>query len=251
MKKWFILVVVFVFSFPLFSQNLNDYKYAMIPSTFSFLKEKDQYKLNTVTKLFMEKYGFESYLDTDILPSDFAKDNCNKVYVTVEENNSFMVTKLKVVLKDCKNNVLFFSKEGKSREKEYKVAYTQALREAFSSLDELKHKYNGNVVSDEPTTTLDKNSENQGVNEVKPIQKTENNSVNSSNGLFAQSISNGYQLINSVPKVIYKIYATSVKNYFIAIKGNLQGIFFLKDKEWFFEYYKDDKLTSEKVDVTF
>ena len=46
-----------------FSQNLNDYKYALVPSKFSFLRETNQYNLNVMTKLFMEKYGFVTFMD--------------------------------------------------------------------------------------------------------------------------------------------------------------------------------------------
>jgi len=50
-----------------------------------------------------------------------------------------------VVLKDCKNNQLFISEEGSSREKEYKIAYHEALRNAFESIAALNYKYEGEV----------------------------------------------------------------------------------------------------------
>ena len=40
MKKYIILLVVLASSFG-FSQTINDYKYAIVPSKFTFLKEKD------------------------------------------------------------------------------------------------------------------------------------------------------------------------------------------------------------------
>ena len=109
-------------------------------SKFEFLKDKDQYRLNTLTKMLMEKYGFITYFDTDILPLEVAETNCNKVYVDVQSIGNLFSTKLRVVLKDCKNIVLFTSAEGKSKEKEYPVAYNQSLREAFTSFDKLTLK---------------------------------------------------------------------------------------------------------------
>ena len=148
MKKFFFLVALFVSSFG-FSQAANNYKYAIVPSKFSFLKEADQYKLNTLTKMFMEKYGFITYFDTDILPKEVANENCNKVYVDVLSNGSLFTTKLTVLLKDCRNNIFFKSVEGKSPEKSYQKAYNHSLREAFYSFEKLAYKYNGKSTDSE------------------------------------------------------------------------------------------------------
>lgn len=165
----------------------------------------------------MQKYGFESYLDSEILPSDFASENCNKVYVDVVEDNSMMMTKVKVVLKDCYNQVLFTSDEGKSRLKEYTAAYNQALREAFASFEKLNHQYNGNVVPQKKEPQVETKVE------AKPLNSGASNVGTS---LFAQPINNGFQIINAEPKVLYKIYKTSIKDFFIATKGTTQGVSF-------------------------
>jgi hypothetical protein len=69
--------------------------------------------------------------------------------------------------------------------------------------------------------------------------------------LYAQPTSYGYQLIDSEPKVVMKVYKTSNPASFMATKGNVQGVLVSKDNQWFFEYYQGDKLISEKVDVKF
>ena len=242
MKKILSIIALFVIATNVIAQDLNNYKYALVPAKFSFSKQADDYRLNTLTKMFMEKYGFESYLDSEILPSEFASDNCNKVYVDVVENNSMMMTKIKVVLKDCFNQVLFTSEEGKSRLKDYTAAYNQALREAFASFDKLNHQYNGNVVTQKKVPQVETKVE------VKPINSVASNVGTS---LFAQPINNGFQIINAEPKVLYKIYKTSTKDFYIATKGTTQGVFFSRNNEWFFEYYQNDKLFSEKVEVKF
>jgi hypothetical protein len=230
MKKHIILLLV-LFSSLGFSQTINDYKYAIVPSKFSFLKEKNQYRLNLLTKLLMEKYGFVTFFDTDILPSEVAENNCNKVFVDVLSNGNMFVTKLSVVLKDCKNTVLFTSLEGKSQEKDYLISYNQALREAFNSFDALHYKYNDSDVS--------------------KISNTINDGNLSQIALFAQPIVNGFQLIDSTPKVIMKIYKTSSPICFIANKNNIQGVLISKDNQWFFEYLYNSNLVSEKVEVKF
>lgn len=242
MKKFFLIIVVFTFSLAALAQNLDQYKYALVPKKFSSLKDKNQYQLNTLAKLFMEKYGFETYIESESAPNEFLNIKCNKVFVDLEEDNTIFVTKIKVVLKDCYGNVLHTSKQGTSREKELRVAYNLALREAFSSLSSLNHKYVEKRVEEQPIEITQ-------VKEVIQVPVDENKS----NGitLYAQPIKNGFQLVNSQPKVIMMIYQTSVKNYFIANKDTLQGVLLAKDNEWFFEYYQNEKLISEKLDVKF
>lgn len=67
----------------------------MVPSKFNFLKEENMYNINVLTKLFMEKYGFETYLSNETAPDDFISKICNKVFVVG------ITTRVKVVLKDC------------------------------------------------------------------------------------------------------------------------------------------------------
>lgn len=247
MKKYLVLFLALTSGLG-FSQSINDYKYAIVPSKFSFLKQNDQYRLNMLTKMFMEKYGFVTYFDTDILPPEVANQNCNKVYVDVESRSTMFMTKLNVVLKDCKNNVLFTSAEGRSKEKENQVAYNQALREAFNSFDRLVYKYNGSVTSVETVVVKTTNDGSTIKQEVIPANG--NTSINSA-ALFAQPIASGFQLIDSTPKVILKIYNTSVKDIYIAEGNQGKGILYSKNGDWIFEYYVGGTLMSETFKVKF
>lgn len=74
------------------------------------------------------------YYDNDTMSNEIANNNCNKIYINVLENNSVFQTKLSIEIKDCKNQVLLTSTEGKSREKEFRVAYNNALRDAANSI---------------------------------------------------------------------------------------------------------------------
>jgi hypothetical protein len=245
MKKHIILLLILASSLG-FSQTINDYRYAIVPSKFSFLKEKDQYRLNTLTKLLMEKYGFVTFFDTDILPVEVAENNCNKVFVDVQNNGNMFMTKMSVVLKDCKNTILFTSVEGKSQEKECQIAYNQALREAFNSFNSLGYKYNGNNNFNSNSKVNAKESSNLKDSNLNEANIKVNDLV-----LFAQPIENGFQLIDATPKVIMKIYKTSSPVCFIANKGGIQGVLISKENEWFFEYFNNFKLVSDKVEVKF
>lgn len=249
MKK-IIIVLLLSISNAFFAQRINDYKYALVPDKFPAIKKKELPRLTMLAKMYMQKYGFESYLSSESMPFDFSNTNCNKLYVDITEENNMFVTKIVVVLKDCNGTILATSPLGKSREKDLNAAYTLALREAFDNFVDLKkYKYNGKVIADNNLNST------VTVAEIAPTEKTINSSsdsqINTPNQLFAQPIANGFQLINSEPKVIMKLFKTSAKDVYTAIKGNLQGVLVTKNNEWFFEYYQNDQIISEKVDVKF
>ncbi len=223
-----------MFSAGVFAQNINDYKYALVPTKFSFLKEENQYNLNLLTKMYLQKYGFETYYNNETAPDDFVNSNCNKIFVDIVNNSNMFTTKLKVVIKDCKNNILISSEEGASREKEYKVAYNEALRMAFDNFSVLKaHKFQPSQKSlemiGEPVT-------NQMF-----IKKY--NVVATKNGFNLITADSDYK--------IFQIFKTSSIDVFIGNRDNVSGVLIKKTDNWFFEYYQNDKLVSEKVEVKF
>lgn len=237
MKKALFLILFLATSLG-FSQSLNDYKYAIVPSKFEFLKEKDQFRLNTLTKLLMEKYGFITYYDSDVLPNEVVESNCNKVYVDVKSNGNLFVTKLTVVLKDCKNAVVYTSTEGRSREKELQVAYNQALREAFSSFDKLEYKYSGN------SNVNSKSNVNENSNGKSPLLNQM---------LFAKPLgTNLIQLLTNdtdIPNLVLTISKTNNPSIFIVEEAMRQGVVYKNNNEWIFDYYENEKLISEKLNI--
>jgi len=253
MKKIILFISVFIITNSAIAQNLNGYKYALVPSKFGFLKEADKYQLNTLAKLFMQKYGFETYFDTDSAPYEFTNSNCNKVYFNLIENNTLFTTKLQIMLSDCTGKVLFVSKEGSSKEKELRVAYNQALREAFTSFATLNYKYDEKkAIVQQPEIT----SVKEILQEEKAVVSASKEAVSTtttkaSSQLYAQAVEYGFQLVDASPKVVMKLYRTSVSDVFTAVKENLQGVLVSKNNEWFFEYYQNDKLVSEKMEVKF
>ena len=86
-------------------------------------------------------------MENEELPMELSQNRCKALIANMQNNSGLFSTKLVVVLKDCKNNQLFISKEGRSREKEYKIAYQEALRDAFESISALNYKYEGQVSS--------------------------------------------------------------------------------------------------------
>ena len=252
MKNIFLFLVVTNYCF---SQSINDYKGVIIPLKYDFLKSENQYRLQTLTKLNLVKAGFQAFYSNESIPAEF-NDRCSLLYIDVKKESAFLMTKLFITFKDCYNTIIFQSEIGKSKEKEFQTAYFEALNNAFQSVYDLQYKYS-------PGSSMTLVSKTEVIPETIPTamvsDKVATNSTNSakvgevkiSNLLYAQPTSYGYQLIDSEPKVVMKVYKTSNPVSFMATKGSVQGILVAKDNQWFFEYYQNEQFISEMINVKF
>jgi len=232
-----------------FSQSVNDYKAVIVPLKYEFLKTENQYRLSTMTKANLVKAGFKAFYGNEQLPAEFA-DRCDLLYADVKRDNGFLVTKLFVEFRDCYGKVVFTSQVGKSKEKEYESAYRESLEMAFVSISALQYKYNGKSANTVKTSTASVPATVQTVTTAATVSAPVAD-ITDPNLLYAQPTENGYQLIDKTPKVVMKLLKTSRPDSFIAIKDGIQGSLNAKDNQWFFEYYKNDQLVSEKVVVKF
>lgn len=129
-------------------ESISNYSFIQVPENFSFLHSEDQYQLNSLTKFLFNKYGFNAYFPEE-LPN---VRKCDGVYAVVEGNPGFIYTRITVVVKDCYGAELFRSVEGKSKRKDYKGAYQEALRNAFTSFEGLGIKQKDVITSSTATT---------------------------------------------------------------------------------------------------
>ncbi|RQO73814.1 hypothetical protein DBR40_13495 [Pedobacter sp. KBW01] len=249
--KTYIFNILLALSFAAKGQsNTVNYKYLIVPEKFSFLKQPNQYNLNTLAKALFEDKGFTVYYDNTEIPSEIATDRCKALVIDVEEHNSMFVTNLTFVLKDCKGNVVLKSKEGKSREKEYKQSYNAAMRDAFSSFGDI-HYEAGSTPAANFTVTTTPAPEVKTVAPTPVTQPAVATTKQSEALLYAHPINNGYQLIDSAPKIVLTLLKTTVADYYIASNTSTNGVVLKKDGNWFFEYYKDNALVSEKLSIKF
>jgi len=266
--------------------NLNDYKYVIVPVKYDFLKEADKYQLNSLTEFLFNKYGFTAIMENEDFPQDLSNNRCLALNSDVISDSGLFKTKLKVELKDCKNQVIFTSRVGESREKEYEKAYTLALRDAFETFESVDYTYqpnedmvavtsNANTTSQdeveklkqeikdlkeesvvkaevvvatpekvEPTPKIVEKPEVKQAVPPKPVVKAE-----TSNLLYAQAIENGFQLVDSSPKVLYKIKSTGLQNVFLVEGKN--AIIYKADDAWILEYYENNTLKREQLPIKF
>jgi hypothetical protein len=257
MRIKFLLTVLFVSVIGFAQQaaeSVNDYKAVIVPLKYDFMKSDNQYRMATISKGNLTKAGFEAFYANEQLPAEL-NDRCQLLYMEVRKDNAFLVTKLFVEFKDCYGKVIYTSEVGKSKEKDYEVAYRESLNMAFVSVNGLHYKYSGKTVASSPRAGMITAAPVAVAAAVTPaVQQTVTPTpvadVADPNLLYAQPTDNGFQLIDKTPKVVMKLLKTSRPDSFIAIKDGIQGSLNAKDK-WFFEYYQNDKLVSEKVSVKF
>lgn len=237
--KHALLIFLTLISFFSFAQSINDYEFVMVPTKFNFQESENEYRLNTLLKYKLVEYGFNATYTSDQLNTNY-NDRCLYLIADVLNESSIFVTKLYVVFKDCNGKIVYQSEMGTSRIKARKDAYVEALQNALKSVQALNYKFTGNKFSQE-TKVLEQNT---------AVTSTIN-TQESTGVLFAQAISNGFQLIDTTPKVLLKIFRTSKVDHFIANAEGKNGVVFKNGSDWIFEYYLNDKLVSEKLTIKF
>lgn len=253
-----LILVLFATRVTAWSQNsINNYKYVLVPEKFDAFKTNNQYGLNALAKLLLTEKGFTAFMGNEEFPPEVASNRCNALRTEVATNNGLFVTKLTLFLKDCQGNIIFKSKEGKSREKDFQAAYNEAFNDAFSSLYNEPYKYDGTTFTPTQQATVTPAASSSAPAQA-PAQApastpatTASTASEATGILYAQATPNGFQLIDTTPKKVLTLLKTSQQDYFIGEAGSSNGIVFKKNEEWFFEYYKDNKLVSQKLQIKF
>ncbi|MGB3145346.1 MAG: hypothetical protein WBB24_14685 [Maribacter sp.] len=68
---------------------------------------------------------------------------------------------------------------------------------------------------------------------------------------YAQSTENGYQLVDSTPKIRMQLLKSSADNVYMAQSDARNGMVYEKDEQWIFEYYENGELVQEKLNIKF
>ncbi len=298
--------------------QLNDYKYIIVPKRFDAFKQDNQHLTSTLVKHLFTQKGYLTVYD-DQFPDDLNGNLCLGLNVRLDDNSSMFTTKATLVLVDCKGKELFMTQEGKSKKKQYKDAYNEAISRAFESFGSLDYGYNGKgdaKKEEEPITVSFKNDvkqlkegtvtekpgldnnpmeqqeatiENQSYKNLEPVDsnytkaapkkevteqvatqevqryetntpvasdigkanKVEEGGASGIKTLYAQEIQNGFQLVDSTPKIVLKMYRTSVPNVFTAKGEKGNGVVYQKNEKWYYEFYKGEDLTVQELNIKF
>ncbi|PIE49693.1 MAG: hypothetical protein CSA39_01365 [Flavobacteriales bacterium] len=262
----------------LFAQDVNEYKYVIVPAKYDFLKRENQYQLNDLTKFLFEKEGFKAIYNNQEIPDELAKNSCLGLNASVLNESNLFTTKLIIELTNCKNKKVLVSKVGRSKEKDYKAAYYEALRNAFESVKNRKFaivsgvteketasiQHSDKVVKaekiikqpqDVPDAPKIENAPVEKITQIKEkgdIKKTPaiTNAfpvtVNAEK-LYAQENNLGYQLVDNTPKVIFVLLKSGKKDVYYL--KNRTGSFFKENDAWYAEYYANGRLIKQEFEV--
>ncbi|PCI04847.1 MAG: hypothetical protein COB81_02520 [Flavobacteriaceae bacterium] len=142
MKKIVILLAFIAGMFCVNAQSeLDAYKYIIVKKQYGFQKSPDKYQLNSLTKFLLAKSDLIVLFDTDPFSDDVALNPCLALKVELVDISGMFSTQLSVNFRDCKNKIIYATSIGKSKSKEYKKAYHEALRISLEMFNTYKHKY--------------------------------------------------------------------------------------------------------------
>ena len=143
--------VFFISSVALIAQeNLNSYKYILIPKQYEFQKGSDQYQINSLTKFLFNRAGFTALFEDEPFPEDFASDRCLGLKAIVKDNSGMFKTKVSIDFFDCKNAIVYSTAETFSKLKDFKGSYHDAIRKNFVEIEGFNYKYTKAQTTTEP-----------------------------------------------------------------------------------------------------
>ena len=221
MKKILVLLIA-LFSIISFAQKKQ---IILISSKFDFQKEKNSYNINNMLKAILTSNNYEVYFDDAVLPIEIAQNRCNALTGVLVDNSNLFLTKVKLQVKDCQNNLLFETAEVKSREKNIQDGFIEVIKLLSPEIKKYKPAVfkNKDVVVPSSEIIATTNLKYQII-----------------------EIANGYAIMDATPKVVLQIYKTTNPSIFIADKFGIKGIFTKSGNKGIFEYYLNDKLMVEE-----
>ncbi len=278
MKSRILLLLIFTVGLGYSaSAQLNGYKYIIVPKKFAAFKMENQHQTSTTIKYLFSKKGFNTVYD-DQLPEELAGNRCLGLRVELEDNSNMFNTKTTLVLNDCQGIEVYRTTEGRNRIKEYKAAYRAAVIDAFAPIQSMEYVYTPQEeeqtkdkpiivsfkddvksVNEKPTTRVvvqETTTENQSFKSMEPVAsniKKADSTTDSKplNILYAQPTDDGYQLVDSTPKVVLKLIKTSVDNIFLVDHDTKNGMVYKKGDTWFLEYAEGNKKTKKELLIKF
>ncbi len=259
--------------------QLDSYKYIVVPKKFDGFKYENQFRTSTQIKFLFSQNGYKAIYE-DQIPTDLAQDPCKAVRVLLIDDSSLLATKVRLGLQDCNGVVVYESEEGKSKSKEYEIAYREAINGAFHDLEELPYSYippeavmksleaqkdvtptqaeSSDITDTKSSAAMEAVSSDASA--VNPAMKEAAISgtavqIETSAGeeiWYAQATDNGYQLVDSTPKIRMKLVKTAQKDTFIAtVDDQAMGMVYKKDGQWWHEFFKDGKTEVRPLKLKF
>ncbi|MBA6152017.1 hypothetical protein [Gelidibacter maritimus] len=139
MKKIFFLIALIVGLNALNAQDLNGYKYIIVPKTFGI--NVKAYQLTSLTTKLFQKEGFITIIKGSKMPTELKKNPCFGLHADVDKVSEDSANKLISTLKNCHGKVVFESGQEGLIKRENKSAYQDALVNAFEPIKRLNYSF--------------------------------------------------------------------------------------------------------------
>ncbi|CAM4373575.1 hypothetical protein [Flavobacterium terrigena] len=232
MKKISFLLIA-LFSIVSFAQKKQ---IILISSKYDFQNEKNSYNINNMLKAILTSNNYQVYFDDEILPMEIAQNRCNALTGILVDNSNLLLTKIKLQIKDCQNNLLFESAEVKSREKDIQTGFMECVKLLSPEIKKYKASLiqKKEVVIETPPEII----ETPKVSEFKTYLNCSFKEV--FNGFHVTEVrdSNGLVLLS--------MQKTKNPVIFIASRENATGVFTKTGNKGIFEYYIGDNYMIEE-----
>ena len=262
--KYWLLALSLVVS-GISSAQLNDYKYIIVPKRFEVFKNVNQHNTSVLVKYLLNEEGFNVVYD-DAQPLELRTDPCLGLRTVLNNNSSLLATKVVIDLVDCQGELVFTTQEGRSKEKDYKEAYAEAIQEAMWSLKGLDYSYRPGQKSNpvEPATPVQEVASEPEVTPasqqvpapeaevvVSAVAEERESPEVAEEVWYAQELATGFQLVDSTPRIRMKLFTTSLEEVFIAEKEGTPGLVYNKGGSWWYEYYENGTKRKEQLNIRF
>lgn len=254
MKKVIITLIISVVFLPLQAQ-FDTFKYVVVPVQFKAFTQANLHKTSTLIKYYLDQRGYPAVYDLGE-SEELVSSPCLAVYTRLNDNSGMFTTKVSLTFLDCEGKIVFETQEGRSKEKDYQTAFKEAIEQAMLSFNGMNYSYRPppeaqqkeeSAVQAEPSPPVPPPPAPVVGTAAVAINKQEIGEV-----LYAQAIENGFQLVDSSPKVRMKLMKSSRENTYIAlIDGQPKGTIYQKDDTWIHEYVKDGEIIQTPLNIKF
>jgi hypothetical protein len=237
MKKFLVLFIA-IFSTTSFAQKKQA---IIISSKYEFQKEKNSYNINNMLKAILVSNNYQVYFEDEVLPSEIAQNRCNALTGVLVDNSNMFLTKIKLQIKDCQNNLLFETAEVKSKEKDIQEGFIETIKLLSPELK----KFKSVVTSTKEVVETQELVDTPKVSQFKTYL----------NCKLRQTFGNPeVDVMDSNENVLLSLQKTKNPNVFIAAnpnvfntsKENVTGIFTKTESKGVFEFYFEGKYMVEE-----
>ena len=175
----------------------------------------------------------EAYMDA-LKKSFVSFDDMDYAYVPKKEHKNDVAQDKPITVS--------FKDDVKSLEKKPDPQVIEQVATTESQVYKSKEPVESNIVKVEH---VEKPMETQTKEEPDAVESI------ASDMLYAQPIANGYQLVDSTPKVVLKLEKTSIENVFLVDFKGKNGVVFKKDGKWFLEYSENGDKQIQELNIKF